>query len=112
MTPIPPVPSVRLIEVLGPGCAKCQETYRVVCTVLEAVGVSIPVEKVESYERMTALGILSTPAVAVDGQVVVSGRIPTKDDIQAILALILKNTPMPAATTEGSGGCSCKGGCA
>lgn len=99
------------IEVLGPGCARCLETYRVITAVLEAVGVITPVEKVESYERMAALGILATPAVAVDGQVIVSGRVPTKQDIQAFLALLLKNAPTLPPTPKSEGGCSCKGGC-
>lgn len=86
-----PLAPITRIEVLGPGCAKCQETYRVLTTVLDAIGVTIPIEKVESYERMMERGILSTPAVALDGKVVVSGRIPTKEDVQAILALLLPN---------------------
>jgi small redox-active disulfide protein 2 len=74
------------IEILGPGCARCKETYRVVQHVVETDHLEADVEKVESMERMIELGLLATPGVAVDGKVVLSGRIPKADEIRAILA--------------------------
>ena len=74
------------IEVLGPGCARCKETYRVVQHVVETDHLDVDVEKVESMERMIELGLLATPGVAVDGKVVLSGRIPKVDEIRKILA--------------------------
>lgn len=74
------------IEVLGPGCARCKETYRVVRQVVETDHLQADVTKVESVERMTELGLLATPGVAVDGRVVLSGRIPKVDEIRRLLA--------------------------
>lgn len=75
------------IEVLGPGCARCKETYRVVQHVVEQAGLSIDVVKEESIERMMALGLLSTPGVAIDGEVVMSGRIPKAEEIRQLLGV-------------------------
>jgi small redox-active disulfide protein 2 len=74
------------IEVLGPGCSRCKETYRVVQQAVEADHLDVDVEKVESMERMIELGLLATPGVAVDGKVVLSGRIPKVDEIRRLLA--------------------------
>ncbi|MFI5180188.1 MAG: thioredoxin family protein [Thermoanaerobaculia bacterium] len=74
------------IEILGPGCARCKETYRVVQRVVETESLPFDVVKVESMERMVKLGLLATPGVAVDGKVVVSGRIPKAEEIRALLA--------------------------
>jgi small redox-active disulfide protein 2 len=74
------------IEILGPGCARCKETYRVVQHVVEVDHLEADVTKVESMERMIELGLLATPGVAVDGKVVLSGRIPKVDEIRKLLA--------------------------
>lgn len=73
------------IEILGPGCARCKETYRVVQHVVETGSLPFDVVKVEAMERMVELGLMSTPGVAIDGRVVVSGRIPKAEEIRAIL---------------------------
>lgn len=73
------------IEILGPGCARCKETYRVVQHVVETGSLPFDVVKVESMERMVELGLMATPGVAIDGKVVVSGRIPKAEEIRAIL---------------------------
>ena len=75
----------RKIEVLGPGCSRCKETYRVVRQVVETDHLDVDVEKVESMERMIELGLIATPGVAVDGKVVFSGRIPKSEEIRKIL---------------------------
>lgn len=74
------------IEILGPGCSRCKETYRVVRQVVETDHLEADVEKVESVERMIELGLLATPGVAVDGKVVLSGRIPKADELRKLLA--------------------------
>ena len=73
------------IEILGPGCNRCKETSRVVQHVVETGSLPFDVVKVESMDRMVELGLMATPGVAIDGKVVVSGRIPKADEIRAIL---------------------------
>lgn len=75
------------IEILGPGCVRCRETYRVVQHVVEQAGLQVQVVKDESIERMVELGLMATPGVAVDGKVVVSGRIPRAEELRQILGL-------------------------
>jgi small redox-active disulfide protein 2 len=79
--------SVSVIEVLGPGCPRCHETHRVVRHVVEEAKLDCLVQKVESLDRMVELGVLKTPAVAFDGKVVLSGRIPSSEEIRRLLGL-------------------------
>jgi len=78
---------VSRIEILGPGCARCRETDRVVRQVVQEAGLDCRVEKNESIDRMVELGILATPAVAFDGKVVLAGRIPKSEEIRRLLGL-------------------------
>jgi len=78
---------VSVIEVLGPGCARCHETFRVVRHVVEEAHIECLVQKSESLERMADLGVLSTPALAFDGKVVLSGRIPKSEEVRRLLGL-------------------------
>ena len=75
------------IEVLGPGCTRCKETYRVVQHVIEQEGLTVELVKDESIERMMALGLMATPGVVIDGKVVISGRIPKADEVRHLLGV-------------------------
>lgn len=76
-----------IIEVLGPGCPRCQQTFRVVCQVVENAGLPCRVVKNESIDRMVELGLMATPGVVFDGTVVVSGRIPKSEELRTLLGL-------------------------
>lgn len=76
----------RKIEVLGPGCSRCKETFRVVDEVVRADGLAFEVVKDETIERMMALGLMATPGVALDGKVILSGRVPKPDEVRRLLA--------------------------
>lgn len=78
---------VSVIEVLGPGCPRCYETYRVVKHVVGEAGLGCLVEKNESLDRMVELGVLRTPAVVFDGRVVHQGGIPRSEDVRRLLGL-------------------------
>jgi small redox-active disulfide protein 2 len=79
--------TVKTIEVLGPGCPRCKETFRVVQHVVESSGLSFTVVKNESIQRMIELGVMATPAVVIDGGVVISGRIPKADEVKQLLGI-------------------------
>lgn len=79
--------SVSVIEILGPGCARCFETHRVVRHVVEEAGLACLVRKNESIDRMLELGVLRTPAVVFDGHVVHQGGIPKAEDVRRLLGL-------------------------
>jgi small redox-active disulfide protein 2 len=78
---------VSVIEILGPGCARCYETHRVVQHVVQQAGLDCVVQKSESVDRMVDLGVLRTPAVAFDGHVVHQGSIPKAEDLRRLLGL-------------------------
>jgi small redox-active disulfide protein 2 len=78
---------VRVIEVLGPGCARCFETLRVVRHVVEEAHLECRVQKDESVERTAALGVMRTPALVIDGRVVVSGRVPKPEEVRRLLGM-------------------------
>jgi small redox-active disulfide protein 2 len=71
------------IKVLGPGCAKCKEAEKVVREAVAAAGVDASVEKITDFQQMMQYGVMSTPAVVVDGEVKVVGKVPSKDDVLA-----------------------------
>jgi len=79
--------SVSVIEVLGPGCPRCHETFRVVRHVVDEAHLECLVRKNESLERMADLGVMRTPAIALDGTVVLSGRIPKTEEVRRLLGL-------------------------
>ncbi|MBZ5589416.1 MAG: MTH895/ArsE family thioredoxin-like protein [Acidobacteriia bacterium] len=79
--------TITKIEVLGPGCPRCQETYRVVRHVVETAGLACQLVKVESYQRMAQLGVMATPAIAIDGAVVMTGHIPKAEEVRELLGI-------------------------
>jgi small redox-active disulfide protein 2 len=76
---------MRLIEVLGAGCQKCQYVETIVREVVDAAGIEAEVRHVTDYAEIAARGVLSTPGLAIDGTVVVAGRIPTREQVAAWL---------------------------
>ncbi|HEY5527385.1 MAG TPA: thioredoxin family protein [Candidatus Anoxymicrobiaceae bacterium] len=70
------------IKVLGPGCAKCEATKKLISEVAVEMGVEVKVEAVKDLMKITEYDILSTPGVVIDGKVVSSGKIPTRDEIR------------------------------
>ncbi len=78
---------MREIEILGPGCPRCQQTFRVVCEVVERAGLDVEVHKVENIDRMIELGVLATPAVVVDGELKLAGQVPKATLVRKLLGL-------------------------
>jgi small redox-active disulfide protein 2 len=74
------------VQVLGPGCAKCDETAKIVQEAIAESGAKASFEKVTDFGVMAALGVFTTPAVVVDGQVKVVGKVPKKADVLAWIA--------------------------
>ena len=69
------------IKILGPGCARCEKTAKVVNEVVAETGSDARVEKVTDMMQIAAHGVVSTPAVLVDGVVKSAGKIPKKDEV-------------------------------
>ena len=73
------------IEVVGPGCSRCITTEKNVKEALKQLGIQAEVVKVTNVAEFAPKGIMFTPGVIVDGQVKISGRIPTVEEIKKIL---------------------------
>ena len=74
------------IKVLGPGCAKCKKTEKIVKEVVAAEGSDATVEKVTDMMEIAGFGVIATPSVVVDGEVKCAGKIPSKDEIRSWLS--------------------------
>jgi small redox-active disulfide protein 2 len=70
------------IKVLGPGCAKCQQTEKIVKEAITEAGVDARVEKVTNTMEIAGYGVFGTPAVVVNGEVKSVGKIPNKADVK------------------------------
>lgn len=73
------------IKVLGSGCANCQRLASLTEQALAELGRPEQVEKVTDYAAMAAMGVMATPALAVDDQVVLAGRIPAAAALKDLL---------------------------
>lgn len=69
------------IKVLGTGCANCKTTLKLIEDAAKEKGVNIELEKVEDLQSIMSYGVMSTPGVVVDGQVVHAGGVPSRDKI-------------------------------
>ncbi|KMY66895.1 glutaredoxin [Desulfocarbo indianensis] len=70
------------IKILGPGCAKCKKTEEIVREAVAEAQAEATVEKVTGMLEIAAFGVMMTPAVVVDGQVKIVGKIPNKDQVK------------------------------
>lgn len=74
------------VKVLGSGCANCERLAALADQALSELGRSERVEKVTDYAAMAALGVMATPALAVNDQVVIAGRIPALATLKEALS--------------------------
>ena len=80
---------MRVIEVLGPGCQKCQFTEKVVREVVDAAGLDAEIIHVTDYGEIASRGVMSTPGLVIDGAVVISGRVPSREQVASWLGVAL-----------------------
>jgi len=74
------------IKVLGTGSANCKNTIALIDQVAKAKGVTVKLEKVEELRDIMGYGVMSTPGVVINGKVVHSGGVPSRDKIEQWLA--------------------------
>ncbi len=76
---------MKIVEVLGSGCANCKRLEAVAREAVVMAGVEAEIRKVTDYQEILAHGVMSTPGLVIDGKVVSVGRIPSAGDIAAWL---------------------------
>jgi len=69
------------VEILGVGCVKCKKLYETVRELVDRNGIQAEVVKVEDLKVMSQYGVFMTPALVVDGEVKVAGKVPKDSDI-------------------------------
>ena len=74
------------VQVLGMGCPKCFAMAQHTRAALATLGIAAEVEKVEDPRAIIAMGVITTPALVVNGTVRVSGRVPSSHEIAQLLA--------------------------
>lgn len=73
------------IKILGTGCTKCISLEKLTRKVVEESGIEAKIEKVEDIMDIMAYGIMKTPGLVINGEVKVSGRIPSQKEITDLL---------------------------
>ncbi len=73
------------VKVLGSGCAKCNALEDAVRSALEELGMDTTIDHVTDFGQIAAYGVMSTPALVVDGRVVSYGKVLSKDEAKMVL---------------------------
>jgi small redox-active disulfide protein 2 len=73
---------MKKIEILGMGCVNCNKLYQNVLSAVKMTGKEAEVTKVEDIQKIMAYGVMSTPALVVDGVVKVAGKVPKPEEIK------------------------------
>lgn len=73
------------IKILGPGCKNCVLLYKMTAQAVQELGVDATIEKIEDYGQIASYGVMSTPALVIDGVVTLSGRVPTQTHLREII---------------------------
>lgn len=76
---------MKIVKVLGPGCPRCNDLYRLTEMVARQMGLECRIEKVTDMREITSYGVLMTPALVVDEEVKISGKVPSPDDLKRML---------------------------
>ncbi len=74
------------IQIAGPGCPRCQMTEKNVINACAELDLAADISHVTDMKTIVELGVMSTPAVLVDGKIVLSGRVPTAGELKKILS--------------------------
>lgn len=72
------------IKILGPGCVNCRTLEQRTIEALQQLNMEAAVEKVEDYKQIASYGLMHTPGLVIDGQVVLSGFVPSVEKLKQI----------------------------
>ena len=77
---------MKQVKILGPGCPKCVKLLAEVNQVIDNNGLDCEVEKVTDIMKITEYGVMMTPALIVDGEVKIFGKVPSSEEILKMLS--------------------------
>lgn len=74
------------IKILGPGCPKCKTLEKVTREAVAEAGVNATIDKVEDIVKIMEYRVMHTPGLVINGKVVLSGQVPTVNQVKEILS--------------------------
>jgi len=77
------------IKVLGPGCTNCEKLGEMVHNVVDSLSIDAQIIKVTDYAEIVELGVMSTPGLIINDQIVSSGCVPTMDEVTSLITTAL-----------------------
>ncbi len=78
---------MKMLQILGTGCPKCRKLAEAAEEAAKSLGLEYRVEKVTDIQAIMGFGVMMTPALAVDGIVKVSGKVPSAEEMRKILSV-------------------------
>ena len=94
-----------IIQVLGSGCPSCKKLFELTKEAVKDIGLEIEVEYITDIQKLTDVGVMSSPILTINGKVVLARMIPNKEKIKDLIA------NFKPANSQPSSGCSCGKGC-
>ena len=91
------------VQILGPGCPKCKKLAELTDQAAKELGLELEIEKVTEVAKIMDFGVMTTPALAIEGKVVLAGHLPAYEKLKEILT---KASPVEGSDAEETGGCS------
>ena len=76
---------MKKIQVLGMGCPKCNKLYAAAEAAAKELGIEYQMEKIADINKITDMGVMMTPALAVDGKVLLSAKVPSVEELKTII---------------------------
>jgi small redox-active disulfide protein 2 len=73
------------VQIAGPGCARCQQTEKVMTNAVRELNIQADISHVYDVKDMIQLGVRITPAVLIDGKIIMAGRVPSLNEAKKIL---------------------------
>ena len=78
--------AIRKLQILGTGCVKCRKLAEQTELAAKAMGIEYSLEKITDIQAIINFGVMSTPALVVDGKVKIAGKVPSVEEIKKLLA--------------------------
>ncbi|MFC1561533.1 thioredoxin family protein [candidate division KSB1 bacterium] len=76
---------MKKLKVLGPGCSRCERLAEYAKKAADELGIEYEIEKVTGIGEISSFGVLMTPALVIDGEVKLSGRVPDVEELKKII---------------------------
>jgi len=80
---------MKKIEILGAGCAKCKKLHEMTQEAASQLKLECDIQYITDLQKIMAYGVMMTPALVVDGKVVISGKVPSMDDLKNIIGQVV-----------------------